>query len=668
MLSGVFEVSNLKIGQPVRHTRTGEYGYIVAIEDKQAKTFLLGAGMKAIEKSIDVIFNNDMRSNGLDEHTVNDWVVNGDCLSTAQMTVLFNKNKIHLENIENESMSEQARADTERKVFLNSIKMPENAKAVIIAEKISDDSDSMTDYHGSNVVETLILAWSTHRKDLFPEMRKASQNAKETIHLVNAPESAEHSEKYSMGGGYYLKDGYRHSSGWRVSKQRLYKGASDVPTGRICIKDSVKIKPRLSTRLVITEQYSIEKYLHTKKQTDIFVCVIMDKLDTELFNSERVRCNEMGGYYTRKWNDYPGGFTFKTLQDAKHFVNGTKGDDFKHIMPANSAHNVKNIISPTQSKQSIVDFSMRFNKMAASMKLKIEAMRTDKLTNTPKRIAQVQHALNEASHLERTMKAMILLADLYESNINEFNKSYSKYTTKKSIYDALYGETETVQNGYHCYHLETGKPAKSADKKLWDLVGGLTNEQLRQQAINRKVNEMKLIKIPGYFPTHVKVIDKMIAKLDITAGCSILEPSAGNGSIVDRVLYKFPTVNFKCIELLYNLTDIIKLKHQSVEVITDNFMSVGVTDKFDIVMMNPPFENAADVNHVMRAFEHLKPGGRLVSIMSTAFTFRDTHPYSLFKSWLKNLDHCHEMLPTKSFKDSGTNIDTILLTINKGDV
>ena len=29
-------------------------------------------------------------------------------------------------------------------------------------------------------------------------------------------------ERYSMGGGYYLKDGYRHSSGWSVYKVKKY--------------------------------------------------------------------------------------------------------------------------------------------------------------------------------------------------------------------------------------------------------------------------------------------------------------------------------------------------------------------------------------------------------------------------------------------------------------
>jgi len=38
-------------------------------------------------------------------------------------------------------------------------------------------------------------------------------------------ESIEHREKYSMGGGYYLMDGWRHGGGWQVTKLECYPGS-----------------------------------------------------------------------------------------------------------------------------------------------------------------------------------------------------------------------------------------------------------------------------------------------------------------------------------------------------------------------------------------------------------------------------------------------------------
>jgi hypothetical protein len=43
-----------------------------------------------------------------------------------------------------------------------------------------DESDLMSDYHGSQTVKTVYLAFSSHLRDLFPELRKASANFEET--------------------------------------------------------------------------------------------------------------------------------------------------------------------------------------------------------------------------------------------------------------------------------------------------------------------------------------------------------------------------------------------------------------------------------------------------------------------------------------------------------
>jgi len=60
---------------------------------------------------------------------------------------------------------------------------PGDAKAVIIAEHMVDDSDSMTDYFASHDDKTVILAFSSHERDLFSEMRKAAVKFEHTQHL-----------------------------------------------------------------------------------------------------------------------------------------------------------------------------------------------------------------------------------------------------------------------------------------------------------------------------------------------------------------------------------------------------------------------------------------------------------------------------------------------------
>ena len=97
--------------------------------------------------------------------------------------------------------------------------IPANAKALIVACLDENDSDSQTDYFAHRSSNLVILGYSTHKRDLFSEMRKHADKIPETKHLKTAPKEAEHREKWSMGDGYYLKSGYRHSSGWRVEKR-----------------------------------------------------------------------------------------------------------------------------------------------------------------------------------------------------------------------------------------------------------------------------------------------------------------------------------------------------------------------------------------------------------------------------------------------------------------
>ena len=100
-------------------------------------------------------------------------------------------------------------------------RMPAGTVAVLIAEHETDASDIMTDYFATKTGRRVILAFSTHKRDLFGEMRKAAALLPETAHLLTAGPEAEHREKYSMGSGYYLKAGRSYSTGWTVSKTYL---------------------------------------------------------------------------------------------------------------------------------------------------------------------------------------------------------------------------------------------------------------------------------------------------------------------------------------------------------------------------------------------------------------------------------------------------------------
>jgi hypothetical protein len=109
---------------------------------------------------------------------------------------------------------------------------PPDARAIIVAEYIEDQSDATTDYHGSTLKLRVFLGWSKSSRFSFVECRRAAKKFVPTMHLATANKDFEHRERYSMGGGMYLKDGYRHETGWRVRKEWV----SESCTPKACCK------------------------------------------------------------------------------------------------------------------------------------------------------------------------------------------------------------------------------------------------------------------------------------------------------------------------------------------------------------------------------------------------------------------------------------------------
>ena len=103
---------------------------------------------------------------------------------------------------------------------------PDDAQAVIVARLKQNESDSQTDYYASSVQRTVILGFSTHKRDIFSEMRKHAPNFEETAYLAEFNEDYEHREKYSMGDGYYL--GESKYSGWIIEKTPIYKRENTI--------------------------------------------------------------------------------------------------------------------------------------------------------------------------------------------------------------------------------------------------------------------------------------------------------------------------------------------------------------------------------------------------------------------------------------------------------
>ncbi len=172
-------------------------------------------------------------------------------------------------------------------------------------------------------------------------------------------------------------------------------------------------------------------------------------------------------------------------------------------------------------------------------------------------------------------------------------------------------------------------------------------------------------KLPGFFPTPKPVVERMLSQADIKHGEQVLEPSAGNGAVADAIRRQHSGASLSAVERSHTLRDILAEKGHSV--VGDDFLSHS--GQYDKIVMNPPFEDGAEIDHVRHAYEQLKPGGRIVSVMSTGPFHRSDKKAAGFREWLEGVEHEHEDLPAGSFNNADnlrtTGVSTKLVTIHK---
>ncbi len=80
--------------------------------------------------------------------------------------------------------------------------------------------------------------------------------------------------------------------------------------------------------------------------------------------------------------------------------------------------------------------------------------------------------------------------------------------------------------------------------------------------------------------------------------------------------------------------------------------------------MNPPFSRQADIVHVTHAAKFLKPGGRLVTIMSAGVKFRDNTKTKTFRDLITRLDGQIIDNPDRAFKSFECVVNTVIVVLN----
>lgn len=221
-----------------------------------------------------------------------------------------------------------------------------------------------------------------------------------------------------------------------------------------------------------------------------------------------------------------------------------------------------------------------------------------------------------------------------------------------------------------------------------------------------------------FFPTSDAVVESMLDAAEIGEGMSVLEPSAGMGHIADAIRdqagvdpdvielsgerrelleakgYRVVGSDFMDVQprSSYTFGDVFRAPDGSLGVMRgqgglgsnrvrfqpldesgmpddrrsqymdrDDLVGVehrGADSGYDRIVMNPPFSKGRDIQHVQHAYSLLKPGGRLVAVMSEGAFFQSNKAAENFRAWLDGLGATSERLPEGSFMDPALPVNT----------
>lgn len=219
-------------------------------------------------------------------------------------------------------------------------------------------------------------------------------------------------------------------------------------------------------------------------------------------------------------------------------------------------------------------------------------------------------------------------------------------------------------------------------KYIVEYIGGHWREKYKGFVFDDEVNivkdkinyilGIKQFKLPDnvvfqiknqFYPTPDWLAHDMVEYADIQKTDRVLEPSAGRGAILKYIASK--TKYYYAVE--YNKSNAKYLRDAGYRVNLTSFekYSATINKQFDKIIMNPPFANKMDLIHTTLAYNILRQGGRPISLIAENSLYYDRPITHKFNAFLKSCGATVTEIPHGTFKESGTNVDVVMITINK---
>ncbi|MFJ7489708.1 class I SAM-dependent methyltransferase [Streptomyces sp. NPDC097727] len=167
----------------------------------------------------------------------------------------------------------------------------------------------------------------------------------------------------------------------------------------------------------------------------------------------------------------------------------------------------------------------------------------------------------------------------------------------------------------------------------------------------------------GWYPTPPRIVHDILEHAAIREGMSVLEPSAGTGSIVGPAAGRGAVVD--CVEIDERRVHILREQGAARRITEADFLDLDPLDcphGYRRVLMNPPFSTA--VRHVMHALGFLDDGGTLIAVMPESVLWHSDRATIEFRELIALAEGEFSPLPDESFAPSGTTVRTLLLVVD----
>lgn len=232
---------------------------------------------------------------------------------------------------------------------------------------------------------------------------------------------------------------------------------------------------------------------------------------------------------------------------------------------------------------------------------------------------------------------------------------------KQSFIDA-YNEAEPMQASR-----EDGKGGKERDQALSQNITPFDKAKTFYYAQQKNTKRRDQREGQDYFATPEPVGLKMVEWANIKPGDKVLEPSAGHGAIARF----FPAQSdVTMVEPSYDLSQRAALANGTARIINGRFEDLSRANKFDAIVMNPPFGTGGKTayEHLAKAAKHLRQGGRLVALVPRGGISERRFDQFFGGDEAKGLDLVARIkMPWVTFERAGTKVATEVLVFERHD-